>query len=516
MHGAVWTMIHTVISVPIAFLVNLLVARLLGTTGYGRLAYLTAVMEIAGGIVALGLMSGVIQFGAKAHATGDTQRVRHLLSASQGFRLLVGAPVLTAVILAVADVGWGFLAVAIVFGVWVPAALAGASACLQIENKTASDAKIALVTGLLVQAVVVLTVLLTRDADSVWAARLVSASLVVVLALVPIAPTYRRAVLRPRFPRGFPAGFWAFAIPTGVAALVGRLVLSRSEVLFLEWLGTTAQVGVFALAFGLATHLFAPAQALMGPLIPAVSALREVDGASVGRAFTRTLRAGSTVVGLLLAFFLPTLSVLVPTLYGAQFAGATLPLLVLGLSVGIQVSTGPVSAFVLSRLSARRILSANLVALAVDVALAVALIPPLGIWGAVVANVSGMVTRLTILLLDELRSLQMTVREALTHVAPLVLAAVAVLAAWAAVALLPDSAWTEVPVGFVVGATTYLVLLTLFRSGLTAEDAAVVSRALPARFRRPGTRLLGLLTRRPPSRVQQDRDQQDRDQQDRG
>ena len=60
-----------------------------------------------------------------------------MLSAAQGFRLLVVAPLTTLLVLAVADVEARLMVTAIVFGVWVPAALNGALFCIVIENKTA-------------------------------------------------------------------------------------------------------------------------------------------------------------------------------------------------------------------------------------------------------------------------------------------------------------------------------------------------------------------------------------------
>ncbi len=148
--------------------------------------------------------------------------------------MLVVAPVLTLLVLLLIDVPWLLLAVAVAFGVWVPAFLDGAPITLFIENKTATGAKITMVSSLAVQVGVVAAVLWIGTADSVWAARIIIAALGIGLALPAIAPRYRRAVLRPRLPRHFPPGFWRFAIPTGVAGLIGSLVVSRTEVLFLQ------------------------------------------------------------------------------------------------------------------------------------------------------------------------------------------------------------------------------------------------------------------------------------------
>ena len=494
--GAAWTVVHTLVSVPVAFIVNLLVARVLGVSDYGRLAYLTAVMMVATGVLTLGLRSALVQFGAKAHAAGRRDEVRHLLSVSQGFRLIVAAPALTVLVLALVDVGPILLAVAVVFGIWVPAGLSGATASLQIENKTSAEAKITMLASLATQAVVLVALYAVGTADAVWAARIVLEGILVAFALVPMARVYRAAVLRPRLPRGFPPGFWRFGVPAGLAGLVAMLVLSRTEVFFLTWLSTAGAVGIFALAFGLAQHLFAPAQAIMGPLIPAVSGLREIDEASVGRAFTRTLRAGSTIVAVLCATVLPPLALLVPLLYGSDFAEAAPLVVVLGLSMGFLVAAGPVSAFVLARLSARRILSANLLALAIDLVLAVSLIPVLGAWGAVVANVSGSATRLVVLLADELGHLSIPWASAGRQGAPILVGAAACGLAWLSGEFIPGHVVTAAIVSAVVGGISLVGALRLTRTGLEVDDAKAIRRVLPPRLQPVTAPALALVTAR--------------------
>ena len=165
--GATWTMIHTLVSLPLAFLVNLVVARVLGVDDYGRLSFLTQLMTIVGSVMALGLASAVMQFGSKANATNRRADVRHLLSASQGFRLLIQAPVLSVVVIVVSDVDLAIKVIAVVFGVLVPAALDGAPLSLGIENKTAAGAKMAMIGNVLTQAAVLAAALTIGTADSI-------------------------------------------------------------------------------------------------------------------------------------------------------------------------------------------------------------------------------------------------------------------------------------------------------------------------------------------------------------
>ncbi|UUZ44041.1 oligosaccharide flippase family protein [Janibacter limosus] len=494
--GFAWTMIHTVIAIPIGFGVNLLLARVLAPEGYGRLAFLTELIAIAGSVPAMGLTPAMIQFGSKAHAAGRKEEVAGILSSSQGFRLLVVAPLLTALVLLVVDVPWLFLVVAVAFGVWLPAFLDGGPITLFIENKSEVGAQIAMVSNIVVQTCVVASLLWFGTADSVWATRVIATAVGIGLALFAVASRYRRAVLSPRLPRHFPEGFWRFAIPTGTAGLIGSLVASRTEVIFLQWLSTPTQVGLFALAFGVSTHIFAPAQALTGPLIPAVSGLREVGPDRVALAFRRTLRASSTIASLLVAAAVPALTLLLPLLYGRDFRDAAPVLPVLGLVGGLAVSTGPVTAFVLARLSARLMLVANIVALVVDVVLAVALIPSMGLWGAVIANAAGTLTRLTVLLWSETRALRVRPASVVAALLPTVIGALGCTLARLVSGQLPVPVLAQAVVAALVAVTFLIAGMRLTRTGLTRADVAAVERALPRRLEVAGKVALSFVTQR--------------------
>ncbi len=476
-------MIHTVVSVPIAFLVNLLLARILDPEGYGRLAFLTTLITLASSVLALGLAPAMIQFGAKAHAARRTKVVTEILASAQGFRLLIVAPVITILVLFMIQVPWILLVLAVIFGVWVPAVLNSGPIALTIENRTAANAKIVLVLSLVVQASVVAALLWFGTADSVWATRVILTAIGMAPALWLISPPYRRAVLHPRLPKHFPPGFWRFAIPTGIAGLIGELVVSRTEVLFLQWLATPTAVGLFALAFGVSSHIFAPAQALTGPLVPAVSGLREVSPNRVVDAFLRTLRASSVVTALLIAGTVPALALLVPLLYGEEYRSAAPAVLVLGVIGGFAVTSGPLSAFILARLSARLFLVANITALAIDVVLALALIPSLGLWGAIIANGAGTLTRLSVLFISEVRALDLRMFDAFSTLLPTVVAAFACGFAWFTAGMVPTHVIIQSLVAAAVALALLLIGMRATHTGLTAADSNALLRIAPSRLR---------------------------------
>jgi O-antigen/teichoic acid export membrane protein len=493
--GALWTMLHVAVSLPLAFLANLVIARVLGVADYGRLSFLTALMDVASGVVGVGVGTAVVQYGARAHAAGRRVEVRDLLAKAQGFRLLVAVPLLTVLIITVAEVDPLLLVLAVVFGLAVPAGFGGAPLALTIENKTASGARVAMLGNVLTLTAALTAVLVLRTPDATWAARLVMAGAVTAIALVPISSDYRLVSLRPRVPKGMPPGFWRFAVPAGLSSIVANLVMSRSEIFLLQWLADPVSVGTFALAFGLSSHLFSPAQALLGPLIPAVSGLSEVDRAALGAAFSRTLRVSSTVVALILAGALPAFAALVPMLYGDDYADVPGLLVALGVAGGLMVVAAPVQAFVLARLRGGRLLGINLAALAVDLAVAVALIPVVGVWGAVVANVVGAATRLALLVRGEIGLLGLTVTTTVRSAVPALLGAGVCIAVSLAgrVSPLPD-AGTAAGAG-ALGLVLLLLLLRASRTGIEPGDAAAVVGAMPLRLRAVSARAIRLLVR---------------------
>lgn len=495
--GAIWTGIYTLVSLPLAFVVNILLARVLGVEGYGRLAYLGTVIGIATEVASLGVGSAQVQFGSREHAAGRTQGVQQVLMGTQGFRLLVTLPVVSLVVIAVVRVELWLLIVALVFGVLVPSFLGGAQAALTIENRTDREAQLAMAGNAVTQIFVVAAALLIGTADSIWSARVVVAGALLTLPFISISRQYRAAVLRPRWPWTLPQAFWRFALPTGAAGVIGALAGNRIEVVLLKWFDDPIGMGVFGLAFGLAGHVYAPAQALVGPLVPAISGLVEVDRTSVRGAFLRTTRVASTVGGLLVATALPALAVLVPTLYGAQFAAARDHVVALGVGGAVMLIGSPHTAFLMARLGGRRILWVSLVVLVVNIGAGLALIPLMGVWGATTCCAAAMVVRVLLVTTGEARSLDVRPAELVRSLGSMLVGILIVLVSWVTVRLLEPPALLAAALTVFLGGAAYLLCLSLLRLGLSQDDFEAVSRALPARLRVVLRMTLGLTARHP-------------------
>lgn len=494
-HGIRWTLVHTVVAIIIGFGVNIVMARVLGVSEYGRLAYLTLMITTAGQAAELGLAGGVVQFGTKRHARGDHADVAELLRKSLGFRLLTFAPAVTCMILAIVQLDPLVLAVAILMGVWVKSFLGGATLSLSIENKTHRAAQNALLVNVLTQTAVLAAVLLAGRADAVWATQVIMATVGVTLALRFVDPRYRRALIRPKLPRRMPAGFWRYALPAGAAAIIGNLLISRTEVLFLTWWDMTVAAGLFAAAFGMANHVFSPAMALVGPLIPAVSGLREVDAASVGAALRRVVRTSSTAVGALLATAIAPIALLLPVIYGEDYSRAAPAFVALGLGAGAATVGGPLSAFLQARLGGGRLLRINTTSLVVNVVAIVTLLPLIGLWGAVIANLCGSFTRVSLLFIGEVRDTAVGLPGGLHDVLPLAAGALSALVAFGAGSVLPWVAWIGAPAAGLAGLALYAIGLVVTRAGLEPSDAAVVATMAPGRLRGPLALGLRVITR---------------------
>lgn len=481
--GTAWTAIHTFVSLPVAFLVNLLLARVLGVVDYGRLTYLTMLITIAGTVATLGVSTGVLQFGTKAHSAGRTEEVRRLLRSDSGWRLLVSAPLVSLVVLTFIRLDPLLLILALVFGVWLPAALGGLGIALNIEQKTAEGAQAALIGSFFTQASVVAMVLAIGTADAVWAARTIATALTVMILFFFISKPYRRAVLTPGNPFLLPKQFWRFALPTGLASILGTLVTSRSEVLLLQWLAQPVSVGLFGLAFGLAAHLFAPAQSFIGPLIPAVSGLAEIDPLSLRPAFLRVLRCSSGVAGVFVAGTLPAFSALVPLLYGSEFSAAASMVLTLGIFTAMGLIAGPVTAFIYARLGGRIILRVEIWSLTMKVMTAFALIPVLGAWGAVIASACAVMLRTSMLWLHEARNLNIAAKDSSISSAPLILASLTAVFVWLVSGSLADAPVVRAVVIGIVGTAAFVILVRVARVGLTEGDRDAIVGAVPHRLR---------------------------------
>lgn len=490
--GSLWTATHILVSLPIAFVANAIVARVLGVSDYGRLAFLTALLVTVGAILNLGATGATIQFGAVAHAEGRTDDVNLLLRKTLSLQLLQ-APLLMAVTVVVLQGSAGYLIVAAVVGIAASLLLGPSSVALTVESRTSVAARIAMASNLIIQGAVVAAAIVFQSAAGVWAVRTAFVGLLVALCLVPLAAHRRRACLRPALPRNFPDGYWRFALTVGSAALMALLIFSRSEIFLLQWLATPASVGLFALAYGIAVHLTALAGVLLGPLIPTIAGLVATDPSASARAYRRVLGASSVFVGFLTAVLLPPVFVLVPAIYGRQYAEVGPLLIGLSLAAFLSMLVAPTYAFLTARRRGFTLVRLSAIALAVDVLLALPLILLWDVWGAVVANAAGVIVACVLLVSDELRS-QGARWEVMAVPLRTWLASAGVgLAVTAISAISPIPDLPTALASAVIAILGWIASLRIVRGGLQDADFRAISAALPTRAARTVEPLLRLL-----------------------
>ncbi|MDQ6739201.1 MAG: oligosaccharide flippase family protein, partial [Actinomycetota bacterium] len=311
------------VSIPLAFFVNAFVARRLGPEGFGKLAVLTTSMALAMMITDLGAPWALTQFAAAAHARGEWRVSRELQGKLLAVRLLVQVPVMVVA-------GAFFLGAVpsrlLLFAVLAvaTAVLSAASFSLIIQNRTATQAWIGIVGNVLIQGAVLAAVLRTHLPADVWLARYAVGLCIPAMALGALAGWERRGVVTPRLPRGFPAGFWAFALQMGFAGMLNSLVLTRSEIFVLQVDKQEVALGIFAVAFGLSQWITAPVEAMLGPLLPAAAAVVHAHPQYARAALLRALRYSAVFGGLVNAAVIPTMFVLIPHIYSRRFSGAAI------------------------------------------------------------------------------------------------------------------------------------------------------------------------------------------------
>lgn len=482
--GTAWTAIHVIVSVPIAFLVNVLVARSLGVVGYGRLAILTMVLAVATAAASSGVGAALMQFVTTAAESGRRREVSRLVSGAQGYNLLLAAPVVAIVVAVVVDVPWPFLVLAVVFGIFGPALLQVGPVLLASAHRSDRAAQLAMVSNAFIQLAVVVTVLIHPSAGSVWAARVAATGTLMVLPFLALSRSLRRAALRPAPPWSLPRPFWVFAVPTGVATLLSQLATDRVQVFFLEWLGDSVSVGLFALAFGLAIHILAPVQAAVGPLLPAFAALRERGADRARDGLLRVTHVAAVVTGSVLSLGVPILAGLIPWIYGDEYVASSDYFVLMACAAGVVVVGSGSFASLMARLRGASYLYINAAALAVMAGMALATIPGWGAWGAVASMVGGTSSRALMMVAVEtshhgIRAWRMT-----ASFTPMIVAIIVTVTVWFVLgSRAPGPEWASAVAGGVISFALFAVALRLTRTGLAPTDREALLGVVPSRVR---------------------------------
>jgi len=490
LHGVTWSTLSSSVALPLAVGVSVVLARSLGVHGYARFAYLSFLVPLLYQATDIGFAQATVRSASQSFAAGDLEATRALVGKALGWNLL-RLPVLCGLILLVAHPGRAAAALVVLFTI---ASMAGGGLIFsfQAENRGATAAKLSFVQMLSNGAASVGAALAGASGTTVWAVAFASPIVVVPLWYLAANPELRRAALTPRLPRGLPAGFWRFGVTALAASLGYMLVFSRSEVAILNALADDRALAVFALAYGLSSRLTTPIDTLLGPLVPALSALDAAHPERMRAGFERALRLSSAAVAFLGASAVVGTALAAPVLFGPAYGGVGLAFAALAATSLLQSAAQPYTALAQATGRPGIALKALGLALVVDVAIAVALVPRFGLWGAVAANAAG--AAVAVGLSARASAGRGSVRGARVPALRLVavVLASAALAYAAALAAGLASPLLAVAAALLVGTGTFFALGRALGGLLDAGDVAVLVEALPRRLA-PASRVAGLL-----------------------
>jgi O-antigen/teichoic acid export membrane protein len=491
MRGSIWTAMHAITAVPLAFVANAVVARALGVTDYGSLAVLTIAFTLVTQVANAGFTDAVVRTGAEFEARRDSRSTDALLQRSLGFHLLVELPALWVFSLVVARGESPIVVMGLLLSSLITCSFGGASLFLTLANRSAAGAKLAMASNLLVQAAVASTAVATQDPLAVITARLLASAALVPVSLLAVPRERRRTLLKPSLPGHLPTGFWKFAAQSFLVGLIGLLVFSRSEVILLGWLSSSKDVGLFALAFGLSVQITAPVDAMLNPIAPAVTGVLSSRPELARPAFLRASRFSSLLCALITGVLIPVVYFAIPLVYGEEFRQTANLLLPLAAVSCIQSMGQTVSAFAFARQQGGRLLRVNIAGLVINIAFGIVLILAFGVWGAVLANVVGQLTSVLLLTFGELRIQSLSWWSYLGTVRIwLVSAATSALAIFGTASLIESrSQAAAVLVSGVAGLALLLTMSRVTSAGLGADDVSAMVEACPRRTR-PAVRLL--------------------------
>lgn len=500
--GSFWTALHTIVSVPVAFLANAVVARSLGVSDYGQLAFLTMAFVMANQVANGGFSASLVQWGAAAEATGNRSRTDTLLRRSLGFHLAIELPLLCLAVLLLVGGESPLVVAALLCASLLTCLFGGATLAVTIENRSAAAAKLAIVSNLALQGAVVVVAVILPTPEAVLSARLLAAAALVPAHLFLLDPRRRRLVLQPKLPRAMPRGFWLFAGQSFVAGLLGALVFSRSEIFLLSWLSTSEAAGLFALAFGLSYQLTAPVDAMLNPLLPAVAGLVSAHPHLAQKALLRATRFAALLSAVITSVLLPAIYFGLPLIYGEDFAPAAAILIPLTAISCLQSVSQPVTAFIYARQRGQLLLNAHALALAANVVIALALIKPFGVWGAVVANAVGQGVALLVLVRHELKAQRIELRTFLVATQLWWLSCLTGTAAvglgWLLASHAATGEWSSLVAAPVMGAVLLVAGGRWTRSGILASDRDPLINGVPRKLRRPAAVMTGLFLTKDP------------------
>ena len=483
--GSLWTFVAAGLNLPLTLIVTAVAVRVLDTAEFAQFSLYLAIYLYAMPLFNAGISESAMQWIAEANARGRPADVIAVVRRVAGYHLLVQGPLTVVLTLYLLRDAPAAAAVVLVASTVAYVLFESSSVILMGTGRNAEVARATLVMNVVSAPTVVTVAILSESGAVTWAAQASCLAIGPTLAFLRLSSSLKRAVVTPLLPVSWPSGYLGYAASALLAGYVGMLVFGRSELFLLSAFDKTSAVAAFAVVVALASKLTVLTDSLMSPIAPVAAGLVTSAPHLAPRALGRALRISSWLAGATMAVAVPAAIVLLPVLFGEQFRWAQPAVLALGVVSCLLTAAGPLNAFAFATRSVRRVLLVNLVCLALDAGIALVLIEPLGLWGAVAASCVSQSVAAVLMVFVIARRLRIEVRTVLGHTKPLLVAIPTCLFA-SLTALLTEPAWLALVISMTLGVVMTLVALALFPgSRLEEEDLDMVTRGFSDTWSKP-------------------------------
>ena len=492
--GGLWYVTSYTVPQAYTLIISIFAARFLGPDGMGRQSFIAFVSITLTALLSSAMYVAVMRYIGETTGRGRSELLPRLLwfawcvegaAALLGGGLLAGAALLGAT----PEGAWAFAAVVTATAVLhtVPTAV------LIGLQRFRQAATVGLVTGAVGTPAVAIVLWLGGGITGMFATEAVIGVLNLLwtgtLARRSLGEVERRAeaapnavdqrVLRQRVVR--------FAVLSSLGLFLELVVGTRIEFFFLNHYSSDAQIAFYSIAFSAVAALSLIPGALAGSTTPAFATLFGAGALDrIHSGYSRSLRLLLIVALPLTAAALSLGPELINVVYGRDYEGAGTPVRILLLVFPVVALSSLANALLAGLGRIRVPLIANAVAAAIDVGLALALVPSLDASGAAIANAAGgAVYSLVVLAASQRIAAPVTWRVG-ALVRNVVAAAAGGLAAWGLLE------WLGGVAGLVAGAvamTAVYGLLAVLLRVLPGDDAAWLEETVPQPFVRRICRL---------------------------
>ena len=399
--GGVWHATERFVPQFYTLAISVVAARYLGPHDMGRQSYIAFVSLALTALLSSSLSIALIRYVSESIGRGEPGAVRSLLAWAwriEGLAAVLGGGALAAAALlgSTPRNAW-FLAGAVTVAAILQTVPSAILVGLQLFRQSST---IGLTTGILGTAA---TAAVLADGGGITG--MFAVEVVVGFVNLAWAGVVAQRALARIAPNAAPAGrlkrqVTRFALGYSAGIVLELIVARRSELFFLNKFSTNQQIAYFSIAYAVVTGVGQIPSALAAAAAPMFAALHGAgDHDRIRRGFERARR-------LLILFTVPLTAAglalgprIIGVIYGSQYSPTAVPLMILLATYPLRGTTSLADAVAIAYGKLRLPIVTNWIAAAVDIGLALALIPFLDARGAAIAStVAQLVYSVTVML----------------------------------------------------------------------------------------------------------------------